>query len=146
MTFGEKVRAERKKLHLTQEDLAGKLGVSRRTVFTWESGRARPRTRETYEKLAEALNVPLRFLLTDDEAFVLEAGSRFGSRGKREAEELTREITGLFAGGEMAEEDMDALMFAVQQAYVEAKTKNRKYTPKKYREDAREDEPEDGAE
>ena len=41
-------------------------------------------------------------------------------------------MTGLFAGGEMAEEDMDALMLAVQQAYVDAKRKNRKYTPKKY--------------
>ena len=34
----------------------------------------------------------------------------------------------------MAEEYMDALMLAVQEAYVEAKKKNReKYTPKKYR-------------
>lgn len=34
----------------------------------------------------------------------------------------------------MAEEDMDALMLAVQEAYVEAKKKNReKFTPKKYR-------------
>ena len=32
----------------------------------------------------------------------------------------------------MAEEDMDALMLAVQQAYVDAKKKNKKYTPKKY--------------
>ncbi len=32
----------------------------------------------------------------------------------------------------MTEEDMDALMFAVQQAYVDAKRENKKYTPKKY--------------
>ena len=34
----------------------------------------------------------------------------------------------------MAEEDMDALMLAVQEAYVEAKRRNReKYAPKKNR-------------
>jgi len=37
----------------------------------------------------------------------------------------------LFAGGEMAEEDMDAFMFVVQQAYLDAKMKNRKYAPGK---------------
>ena len=45
-----------------------------------------------------------------------------------------RNGTGLFAGGQMAEEDMDALMLAVQEAYVEAKRRNRKkYAPKKNR-------------
>jgi hypothetical protein len=33
----------------------------------------------------------------------------------------------------MAEEDADALMFALQNAYLDAKRKNKKYTPKKYR-------------
>lgn len=38
----------------------------------------------------------------------------------------------MFAGGEMAEEDMDELMLAIQEAYVDAKRRNKKYTPKKY--------------
>lgn len=33
----------------------------------------------------------------------------------------------------MAEEDMDIMMQAIQQAYWIAKEKNRKFTPKKYR-------------
>ena len=32
----------------------------------------------------------------------------------------------------MAEEDMDELMLAIQEAYVDAKRRNKKYTPKKY--------------
>ena len=36
------------------------------------------------------------------------------------------------AGGEMAEEDMDELMLAIQEAYVDAKRRNKKYAPKKY--------------
>ncbi len=79
--------------------------------------------------------LPLNYLLSDDDAFVLDASEQFGYRGKKGAEKLVQELTGLFAGGELAEEDMDALAFAVQEAYVEAKKKNKKYTPKKYRQD-----------
>ena len=43
------------------------------------------------------------------------------------------ELTGLFSGGHMAEEDMDELMLAIQKAYVIAKENARKYVPKKYR-------------
>ena len=132
MTFGEKVRAERKKNGMSQDDLAAAVGVSRRSVTSWETDKAFPRTRQMYAKLAETLGVPVNYILSDDDAFILEAEEQFGYRGKKGAEQLTREITGLFAGGELAEEDMDALMFAVQQAYVEAKIKNKKYTPKKY--------------
>lgn len=139
MTFGEKVKTERKKLKIPQDVLAERVGVTRRTVTAWETDSVLPRTRKTYDKLAEALNVPVSYLLNDEEAFLLDAGEQFGYRGKKGAERLTREITGLFAGGEMAEEDMDALMFAVQQAYVEAKLNNKKYTPKKYLENSGKD-------
>ena len=71
-------------------------------------------------------------LFRPDETFIIEPGEQFGYRGRKSAEKLVQELTGLFAGGEMAEEDMDALMLAVQQAYVDAKKKNKKYTPKKY--------------
>jgi transcriptional regulator with XRE-family HTH domain len=136
MTFGEKVREARKKLNISQDDLSNKMGVSRRTVTSWETDKSFPRTRKVYEKLAETLDVPLNYLLSDDDAFVLDASEQFGYRGKKGAERLVQELTGLFAGGELAEEDMDALAFAVQEAYVEAKKRNKRYTPKKYRQDA----------
>ena len=56
-----------------------------------------------------------------------------GYRGKKGAERLLKEIRGAFSGGEMAEEDMDELMLAIQEAYIDAKKRNKKYTPKKYR-------------
>ena len=61
------------------------------------------------------------------------AQREYGYRGKKGAEKLVEELTGLFAGGEMAEEDMDEMMLAIQEAYVIAKKNNKKYTPKKYR-------------
>ena len=116
MTFGEKVREARKNLNISQDDLSNKMGVSRRTVTSWETDKSFPRTRKVYEKLAETLDVPLNYLLSDDDAFVLDASEQFGYRGKKGAEKLVQELTGLFAGGELAEEDMDALAFAVQEA------------------------------
>ena len=74
------------------------------------------------------------YLLTEKEAFITDSADRFGYRGERDAKALVEDLTGLFAGGQMAEEDMDALMLAVQEAYVEAKRRNReKYAPKKNR-------------
>ena len=60
------------------------------------------------------------------------AQREYGYRGRKGAEKLITEVTGLFAGGEMAEEDMDELMLAIQEAYIDAKKRNKKYTPKKY--------------
>ena len=127
MQFSEKVRQARKAIGLSQDELAVKVGKSRRTVTDWESGRSYPRTREVYAALSEALNVPQDYLMTESEAFITDAGEQFGYRGMKGAERLVTELTGLFAGGEMAEEDMDTLMLAVQQAYVDAKKRNKKY-------------------
>ena len=132
MTFGEKVKEARTKHGFSQVELAEKVGKSRRTVIDWENDKALPRTRNVYEDLATILEVPVSYLLTDDAEFIVSAEEQFGYRGRKDAEELVSELTGLFAGGEMAEEDMDALMLAVQQAYVDAKRNNKKYTPKKY--------------
>lgn len=132
MTFGEKIKEARIHHNWSQVELAEKVGKSRRTVIDWESGKALPRTRSVYETLAKVLNVSVSYLLTEDEAFVLDAEEQFGYRGKRDTRQLVSELTGLFSGGKMAEEDMDALMLAIQQAYVDAKRNNKKYTPKKY--------------
>ena len=132
MTFGEKIKAERKKLGLTQIELGERIGVTNRVITSYENGKSYPRTREAYKKIADALGVNVNYLLSDDDAFVMEAKEQFGYRGKKGAEKLLAEVTGLFAGGEMAEEDMDELMLGIQEAYVEAKKRNKKYTPKKY--------------
>lgn len=132
MTFGEKVKTARKALGLTQEELGKLIGVTRRTITSYEADAFPPRTRELYNKLAEALHVNVNYLLTQEDAFIMEAGEKYGYRGRKGAEALVNELTGLFSGSELAEEDMDELMLAIQKAYVIAKENNRKYTPKKY--------------
>lgn len=133
MTFGEKVKKARKEIGLTQTELGKMIGVSRRAITSYEADMTLPRTKDTYYKLADALKVEVNYLLTEGEAFVLDIGEKYGSRDKRDAKALVEELTGLFSGGHMAEEDMDELMLAIQKAYVIAKENTRKYIPKKYR-------------
>lgn len=135
MTFGEKVRNERNRLGLSQDELAEKIGVTRRVISSYENDSSRPRGTERYNKLAEALGVNINYLLSEDEAFIANVEDNYGRRGAKQAKELLAEVTGLFAGGEMADEDMREMVDAIQEAYLIAKKKNKKYTPKKYRKD-----------
>ena len=125
MKFCEKVKEARTKAGLKQDEFAKAIGVSLRTVSNYEAGTRYPKKRETYYKMAEVLKVDVNYLLTDDEEFLLNAESKYGRNGARQAKELMAEVTGLFAGGELADEDLDEMM--------KAKEKNKKYTPKKYR-------------
>lgn len=135
MTFGEKVKNERNRLGLNQDELAKKIGVTRRVISSYENDSSRPRGTERYKKLAKALGVNINYLLSEDEAFIADVEDNYGHRGAKQAKELLAEVTGLFAGGEMADEDMREMVDAIQEAYLIAKKNNKKYTPKKYRKD-----------
>lgn len=135
MTFGEKVKNERNRLGLNQDELAKKIGVTRRVISSYENDSSRPRGTERYKKLAEALGVNINYLLSEDEAFIADVEDNYGHRGAKQAKKLLAEVTGLFAGGEMADEDMREMVDAIQEAYLIAKKNNKKYTPKKYRKD-----------
>lgn len=130
MTFGEKVKNERNRLGLNQDELAKKIGVTRRVISSYENDSSRPRGTERYKKLAEALGVNINYLLSEDEAFIADVEDNYGHRGAKQAKELLAEVTGLFAGGEMADEDMREMVDAIQEAYLIAKKNNKKYTPK----------------
>ena len=133
MTFGEKVKTLRTTKKMSQAQLAQELGVALRTVSGWENQNRYPKKRELYQNLADILGCDISYLMSEEESFITEASEQYGSRGAKQAQQLTEEVTGLFAGGEMAQEDMDVMMKAIQDAYWIAKEKNKKYTPKKYR-------------
>lgn len=135
MKFCEKVKKARNNANMTQDEFAKAIGVSLRTITNYETGERFPKKRQTYYKMAEVLKVDVNYLLTDDEEFLLEAEARYGSKGAKQAKALVAEVSGLFAGGELADEDLDEMMKGIQEAYWIAKEKNKKYTPKKYRKD-----------
>ena len=135
MKFCEKLKEARTRAGLKQEELAKALGVSLRTITNYESGERYPKKRELYYKLAELFHTEENYFLNEDEDFLLTAVEKYGSKGAKQARELMEEVSGLFAGGNIADEDLDEMMRGIQEAYWIAKEKNKKYTPKKYRKD-----------
>lgn len=133
MSFSENLQRRRRKLNMTQDDLACRVGVSKRTIAGYESGGRYPKNHDVYDKLAEALSCSRDYLLTDREIFVEKAAEKYGASGRRQAEEAVNTISGMFAGGELSDEDRDAVLKAIQQAYWDSKEDNKKYTPFRFR-------------
>lgn len=130
MTFSDKIKRAREVAKLTQNELAQQVGVSQRTIASYESGGAKAR-RSTIEKLARALKVSVKFLTDDDcidpladiekDDYIDQARAMYGAKGVRDMEELLRENTALFAGGELSQEQKDTFFQAVMTAYVTCK-------------------------
>ena len=139
MEFSEKIKNARTAKGISQRELAEASGVTLRTVQNYETGGRLPRHRETYARLAAALGISEDVLLDENAAFVLRASEQYGGRGAKQAMDIVNDIAAMWAGGEMDEEDMDAIMQSMQEAYWEAKKNNRKYINKRYLKDDGED-------
>lgn len=127
MSFGKKIKTLREEKKLTQKELAELLGTTSKTVSNYEAKDLRPRKMEMYEKLASIFDVNVNYLLTDEEYFILNSADNFGYKGAKDAQSLVESMTGLFAGGELPEEDKDVLFEAISEAYWQSKLKNKKY-------------------
>ena len=100
MTFSDKIKRSREVAKMTQVELAEQVGVSQRTIASYESGGARAR-RSTIEKLARALKVSVKFLSDDDctdplaeieqDDYIEQARAMYGAKGVRDMEELLRD-------------------------------------------------------
>ena len=130
MAFKERLKEKRKEAGLSQADLAARVGVTSRTIQNYELGTRKPQNVEVVQKLANILNTTTDYLLGNADRQILAAYVRGGSKAARDVEELVSEISGLFAGGELDEEEKDAVMAALTRAYWDAKEDNKKYAPK----------------
>lgn len=66
MNFHEKLKQERKKLNLSQEDLANKINISRQSISKWELGKGYPNI-ETLIELSELFDITVDELLKGDD-------------------------------------------------------------------------------
>ena len=133
MTFGEKLRTLRLKANMKQKELAEKAGLGLNTISNYEKGKTYPQNREVYTILANILGVSADELRNENDDFIISARERYGYTGKKQAQKLVEEMGGLFAGGELSDEDLDGVMKAFQDYYWKAKEDNKKYTTKKYK-------------
>lgn len=65
MTFADKLMTERKKLGMSQEQLADRLGVTRQSVSKWESGASVPELNKIVQ-LSELFQVSVDYLVKDN--------------------------------------------------------------------------------
>ena len=129
--IGKFLQDLRKEKGLTQSALANMAGLGLRTIINYENGSTYPQKREVYVTLANILSVEPDYLHNENEDFLNEVGKKYGYVGKKQAEALANEVSGLFSGGTLAEDDMDEMMKAIQDAYWIAKENNKKFAAKK---------------
>ena len=130
MKFGEKVRKLRKTRGLTQVEMAQVLGISLRTLQYYETGKLYPRKRDSIMKLADYFGVKASDLISAEDMYSLE-GVEDAIGAKRDVELLISEITSLFAGGSLSDSDKEYVMAALNHAYWESKSYNKRYAPKR---------------
>ena len=125
MTFEEKFKKLRKQNHWTQQATAEALGINRRMVTLYESGKSYPRTREAYHKVADLFGVDPNYLLTEGDEYMADFGGLTIDEIRDKADEIVKAVGVLFQGTRLTEEEKDNLMQSLQNAYWEGRKKNR---------------------
>ena len=90
MEFSERLKELRKQAHLTQVELANKLGIVQSSYADWERGKKKP-TQDNLVKIAQVLNVSVDYLVGNseekaDELDNIELLFRMNSKGLTEEE------------------------------------------------------------
>ena len=75
-TFGDKIRKLRKEKKMTQQKLGAMVGVSYRTIRAWEIDGRYPKQSSLYQKLADAFQCQVSYLMNDNETVCLEKKNR----------------------------------------------------------------------
>lgn len=141
MTFSEKLQSARLALNLSQMELGEKVGVSERSIYSYEQTGAFPR-KAVLKKLAEALRVSVTYLSDENETdrlknidedyFLNEAKTEYGIKGAREAQAVLAQASALFAGGELDDDAKEIFFQSLMEVYLESKSEAReKFTPRK---------------
>ncbi|MDR2775958.1 MAG: helix-turn-helix domain-containing protein [Tannerella sp.] len=127
---GEKIEEARELLGLSQRQLGEMVGVSARTIYSYEIKGAKPRP-STLRKLANTLKVSTEYLERDDIDDPLYGMERkedmdavrekYGNKTARELDFLLEKNLALFAGGTVSQSAKDEFFQAVMQAYVLSK-------------------------
>lgn len=134
MKFGEKVRELRAAKGLSQAELAKLVGVSARTIASYEAGTSYPRYHDFYGKLAEVLGTDEDYLRTENENFPENADVPYGISTQKQFDRALNEVRKLFAGGNLPPEDEIAFIQEVQRLYLDSKERTTGIMPRRYSE------------
>ncbi len=121
MEFGEKIKNKRTELKMSQQTLADKSGLSLRTIQNYESGQRHPANISIVKDIAAVLGVSYEYLLDDKSQYVIDAALRGGKKAALDVDRLISDIQGVFAGGQLSQDDKDKVMRAINEIYWESK-------------------------
>lgn len=128
-TFAEKVVKTRKKIGLTQEELAVRCGITKRTVASYETDGRIPHG-SNLGRLAEALGVTVSYLkdetagdimLSPEDLYIDRLRSLYGEEMAAEVGGLLTRTASLFAGGKLDQDAKDQYFLALTNAYIACK-------------------------
>ena len=77
MEFSKKLKKARIAKQMSQKELAEATGITTRTIQNYETTKKLPKSRNTYKKLADALDIKEEDLLDSNADFVLQANARY---------------------------------------------------------------------
>lgn len=145
MTTGERLRARRKEIGISADDVAKALGVSRATVFRYEKGDIEKLPGSMLEPLARVLHTTPAYLMGWEEnetTSTSNASITLTAKDERDiAHDLENALSKLsddsalmFDGEPLDDETRELLRISLENQFRMAKIiAKEKYTPKKYR-------------
>ena len=141
MTFGEKLINARLTMNMSQLELGEKVGVSERSIYSYEQTGTFPR-KAVLGRLAEALRVSVAYLTNegetdrlkniDEDYFLDDVRAKYGLKGAKEAQAVLAQASALFAGGELDDDAKEIFFQSLMEVYLESKADaQEKYAPRK---------------
>lgn len=144
--LGDRLRQQRNRRKLTQEDVARRIGVARTTYAMYEQNSREP-DNETLQKLADFFDVSIDYLLgrTDDPTPPENTSQPYYALTERDQRDIARDLERMmsdlesdesmaFYGEPMDEETRQLIRISLENSMRLAKEMaKKKYTPKKYR-------------
>jgi DNA-binding XRE family transcriptional regulator len=120
----EQIMLEKK---MTQQKLGAMVGVSYRTIRAWEVDGRYPKQSSLYQKLADAFQCRVSYLMDDNETVCLGNDEPSEYSGAKQARQILEQTAALFASGTMTNEDKTIFMDEMTRLYLESKKNRRKW-------------------
>ena len=89
--LGKRIKEQRKKMNLTQEELGQLINVTKVSICCYENGTRTP-TLETLKVLAETFNVDINYLLGNDSYEIADGDNSYGIYMSQEEITFIKEI------------------------------------------------------
>lgn len=134
-TLGERLRIAREKKGYSQTEVYRRTNINNKTLSRYEKDGSEP-DKDTLITLANLYEVKVEWLVTGkySSSFIGKDELDIAKRMEQIRKDLTSEDGLLFNGEPMSEEAVESLMEAMEHVVRQTQRINKKYIPKKYRE------------